>query len=256
MIFYDRVRPVKEREVEALRGMEEELSRTSAALPPVCSLSKALQSKDPAIIAEIKRASPSKGIFAADLNASEQALAYKSGGAAALSVLTEEEFFHGSLEDISAVKEVVSIPVLRKDFILDKLQITAARASGADAVLLIVGFLSCETLCGLLEALNSLGMEAIVEVHDEKELRTAVGAGAGIIGINNRNLKNLTVDLAVSEELLPLVPDNCLTVVESGIHGRADIERLQKAGAGAFLIGEHLVRSENPEQALRELSGG
>lgn len=253
MKFYDDVREIKQREVAALAGREAELKERAGAAPPPRSLRASLEAADPAIIAEIKRASPSKGVFAPALDASAQARRYAAGGARGISVLTEEVYFKGSLEDLALASSAVSVPVLRKDFILDRRQILAARAHGADAVLLIVGFLETGQLTSLLSAVRETGMEALVEVHDEAELDVAVAAGARIIGINNRNLRTLTVDLAVSERMLPLVPSTSVAVVESGIHGVDDITRLRRVGARAFLIGEHLARSGDPAQSLRDL---
>ncbi len=255
MMFYDKVRPVKEAEAQALRGREKELAERIEKAPAPRSLYDALMRKTPSIIAEIKRASPSKGVFSDRLDASAQARVYERGGAAAVSVLTEERYFHGSLADLAQVRAAVSVPVLRKDFLLDPLQVHAARAGGSDAVLLIVGFLNEKTLEELFAEAAALGLDALVEVHDENELTKAAALGAKLIGINNRNLRSLEVDLAVSERLLPLVPRGAVVVVESGIHGRADIQRMQRAGAGAFLVGEHLVRSGDPQEALRRLRG-
>lgn len=253
MFFYDQVRPYKEEEAAQLAGQKSALEAAIAGQSAPRSLKSALARSKPAVIAEIKRASPSKGLFSADLDAPAQALRYERGGASAISVLTEGQFFRGSLADLKAVGRAVSIPVLRKDFLLDPLQVYAARASGADAVLLIVGFLASDVLKEMFDTVCGLGMEALVEVHDQAELDRAVALGADLIGINNRNLKTLTVDLAVSEGLLPQVPEGAITVVESGIHGRADVDRMMRAGAGAFLIGEHLVKSGDPEDALKAL---
>ncbi len=253
MGFYDEVREVKEREVAALAGSDAELSARAAAAAPARSLRAALRAAPPAIIAEIKRASPSKGSIRADLDAPAQARTYVRGGAAAISVLTEGKYFHGSLADLAAVRAAVQVPVVRKDFILDRRQLLAGRAHGADAALLIVGFLPPGKLAELMAAARGIGLEALVEVHDEEELARALDAGADIIGINNRCLRTLEVDLAVSERLLPRVPPACVTVVESGILGPADAARLRRAGASAFLVGEYLVRAADPAAAIAEL---
>jgi len=253
--FFDIIRPLKLREAAQLVSIKEELEERCMNAPAPLSLSAALGERDPAIIAEVKRASPSRGVFAAGLDAAKQARMYVRGGASAISVLTEPRYFHGSLQDLEKVRQAVGVPVLRKDFILDPLQVTAARAAGADAVLLIVGFLRDAGLLARLRAhTESLGMEALVEVHNEEELREALGCGAKLIGINNRDLETLAVDLATGERLLKLVPPEVTVVIESGIHGREDLKRLRRAGARAFLIGEHLVRSADPERALRELT--
>lgn len=255
MTFYDKVRPVKQREVQRLQGREQELLRELEAVPAPLGFRAALEAKDPALIAEVKRASPSKGSFVENLDAAWQASRYVQGGASAVSVLTEEVYFRGTLNDLASVKKEVEVPVLRKDFILSELQVLEARSYGADAVLLIVGFLSRQALRRLLASVKSLGMEALVEVHTPKELEVAASEGAEIIGINTRNLQDLTVDLSVAEALFPLLPEGCLGVVESGIRGPADISRLSAAGFRAFLVGECLVRSSDPWQTLKELSG-
>ena len=256
MSFYDRVRGIKEQEVLALRDSVPELRLRIRAQPSARSLKAALQAQDPAFIAEIKRASPSRGVLRADLDAAAHARRYEAGGAAAVSVLTERVYFHGSLDDLAAVKDAVALPVLRKDFILDPLQITAARAFGADAVLLIAGFLEEALLRDLVEAARGEGLEALVEIHEERELDAALSAGAELIGINNRNLRDLRVDLAVGEALIGRVPAGCVGVIESGIHGPQDVARLRRAGARAFLVGERLSTADRPEDALRELRGG
>ncbi|HNR98650.1 MAG TPA: indole-3-glycerol phosphate synthase TrpC [Planctomycetota bacterium] len=256
MSFYDEVRAIKEREIAALRGAERGLEARAAAAAPARSLRAALNADPPAIIAEVKRASPSKGVIRADLDAAAQARKYAAGGAAAVSVLTEETYFRGSLADLAAARAAVEVPLLRKDFILHRRQLLAARANGADAALLIVGFAGPERLAKLLAAARAVGLEALVEVHDEEELARAVGAGGELIGINNRDLRTLRVDLAVSERLLPLVPAGCTAVVESGVAGPADAARLRRAGARAFLIGEYLSRAADPAAAIRELRGG
>lgn len=256
MGFYDDVRKVKEREVAALQGAERDLEARAARAAPVRSLRAALAARPPAIIAEVKRASPSKGVIRADLDAAAQARKYAAGGAAAVSVLTEEVYFHGSLADLAAVRAAVDVPVLRKDFILDRRQLLAARAAGADAALLIVGFAGPERLAALLAAAREIGLEALVEVHDEEELARAVDAGSELVGINNRDLRTLRVDLGVSERLLPRVPAQCTAVVESGVLGPDDVARLGRAGARAFLIGEYLSRAADPAAAIRELRGG
>ncbi len=254
MKLYDDLRRIKLREVAALAGHRAELADRCAAAGPARSLTAALDSVDPAIIAEVKRASPSKGALAPDLDAAVLASSYVRGGAAAVSVLTETEYFRGSLADLASVRKAVPVPVLRKDFLLDPLQVLDARAHGADAVLLIVGFLEDRGLGSLLEVVRDTGMEALVEVHDEGELRQAWRAGAELIGINNRDLRTLRVDLATTERLMPLIPPGSHVVVESGIHGVADRDRMRRCGARAFLIGEHFVRSGDPEGRVRLLA--
>lgn len=209
----------------------------------------------PGIIAEIKRASPSRGWIRKDLSAPDTARAYAEGGACAVSVLTESRFFGGSLADLSAASGTCgTVPVLRKDFLLDEYMVAESRACGADLALLIVAVLGKETGRLVREA-SSLGMEALVEVHDEREMEIAAGCGATIIGINNRDLSTLRVDLETSRRLLPLAPRNVLKIVESGITSPSDIERFSSMGADAFLVGEALVGAADPAAAIRALRG-
>jgi indole-3-glycerol phosphate synthase len=209
-----------------------------------------------AIIAEIKRASPSRGIIRGDADAVATAKQYVAGGAAAISVLTDGPFFGGSLADLEAVRAAVPVPVLRKDFILDPYQVEEARAFGADAVLVIVAATDAPQRRDLLASAAALGLDALVEVHDEAELEAALAAGATIVGINNRDLRSFHTTLAVSERLLPLVPPAVVAICESGLHAAADITRLATLGARAFLVGEALIQSPDPGQRLRELRGG
>lgn len=198
------------------------------------------------LIAEIKRASPSKGVFDADLDAARQAAAYAAAGASAVSVLTEPDFFAGSLDDLTAARAAFGDDgdrpaLLRKDFLFDRYQLLEARAAGADALLLIVAMLEPATLVTLIEATRALGMEPLVEVHDESELRVAVDAGARVIGVNNRDLRTFDEDLGVFERLAPLMPAGVVRVAESAIRRRLDAERMAVAGAHAVLVGEALV---------------
>ena len=209
-----------------------------------------------AIIAEIKRASPSRGVIRADADAKTIAALYARSGAAAISVLTDGPFFGGSLADLEAVRDAVSLPILRKDFILDPYQIEEARAFGADAVLVIVAATEARQRRELIAAAAAIDLDAIVEVHDEAELEAAIEAGATIVGINNRDLRTFRTTLDVSERLLPLVPSSVLAICESGLRTAADIERLRHRGARAFLVGEALIESVDPGQRLRELLGG
>jgi indole-3-glycerol phosphate synthase len=247
-------------------GVQEALALRKAALPfeeVVRRASENRQRRDirtrlkglPGVIAEIKRASPSKGWISRQLDVGETVRSYLDGGACAISVLTEERRFGGSLGDLSAVSALSGeVPVLRKDFLLDEYMVAEARAFGADMVLLMVSVLG-EGTRGLLEAAGRHGVEALVEVHDERELETALAAGATIVGINNRNLKTLQVDLSTGDRLLPLVPASVLKVVESGISTAEDVRRFRSSGADAFLVGETLVRSEDPGRKIRELLG-
>jgi len=205
------------------------------------------------IIAEIKRASPSAGTIDPTVDAAALASRYVRAGGSAISVLTDEPGFGGSLEDLRKVRAAASVPLLRKDFVVDRYQILEAREAGADAVLLIAAALEEQQLQALLNASKDLAMDALVEVHDEVELRRALTAGAQILGVNNRNLKTFEVDLSVSEKLLPLVPQGLRSVAESGIRTAADAMRLRSAGAANFLVGEALVRATDPSVLLREL---
>ncbi len=217
----------------------------------------ALQRSDRAnIIAELKRASPSKGVINANIDVREVARNYESGGAAAISVLTEGEFFGGSLDDLMIAAETVEMPVLRKDFIVDEYQIYEAAAAGADAILLIVAALSEPEIEKLLHvAQNDLGMDALVEVHNSVEMEVANRIGAEIIGVNNRDLRTLDVSLDVSRRLINERPKGSLMVAESGISSRGEIDELSVLGFDAFLIGETLMRSDNVADELRSLVG-
>lgn len=209
----------------------------------------------PGVIAEIKRASPSRGWIRRDLDAAETARAYAQAGACAVSVLTEGRFFGGSLADLSSASEAIgTIPALRKDFILDEYMIAESRAHGADLVLLIVAVLGKET-GRMIRAAAEFGLEALVEVHDEEEMEIAAGAGAAIIGINNRDLSTLRVDPETSRRLLPLAPAKALKVVESGISSPDEVRRFHAMGADAFLVGEALVRSGDPGEYLKAILG-
>jgi len=214
----------------------------------------ALQAEGTNIIAEFKRRSPSKGVIRADLGAVSMAKAYEAGGAAAISVLTEEDFFDGSLEDMRQVKASVELPVLRKDFLFEEYQIYEAAANGADAVLLIVAALNDEVLLQLRSlAEDKLGMDALVEVHDETEMQRAAAAGARVIGVNNRNLHTFAVSLQTSVGLAKIAPIGATLISESGLREAADLKMLKDVGYRGFLIGETLMRAEQPEQLLRSL---
>jgi indole-3-glycerol phosphate synthase len=207
------------------------------------------------VIAEIKRRSPSRGEIRADFDPVGCAKSYAEAGAAAISVLTDERFFGGRLEFLGAVRSAVDLPLLRKDFVIDPYQIDEARVSGADAVLLIVAALSREEIERLRQHADSLGLDALVEVHDEEELEIALAAGAELIGINNRDLRSFETDLAVTERLAPRVPGSALIVAESGIFSHEEIRRLEGVGVHAFLVGESLMREADVGLALRRLRG-
>jgi indole-3-glycerol phosphate synthase len=234
------------------------LERLAADRPRPLDLRQAIAGPGVSVIAEIKRASPSRGVFPVLVDPPAVARAYLAGGAAALSVLTDRPFFHGGLADLSAAAEVAhawstAAPVLRKDFVLDPYQIVEARAHGADAVLLIVAALSDPLLRALLAGARDLALGALVEVHDETELNRAVAAGADLIGVNNRDLRTFEVDLAVTERLAPLAPTGSVIVGESGIVDRADVARLGRAGAHAVLVGEGLILAPDRVAAVQAL---
>jgi indole-3-glycerol phosphate synthase len=205
------------------------------------------------IIAECKRRSPSKGVLAKEYDPVRIAQLYERGGASAISVLTEPTFFDGALEHLAAVRRAVRLPLLRKDFIVDEYQLFEARASGADAVLLIVASLEQADLVRLQARAWALGLAALVEVHDEGELARAVGGGARVIGVNNRNLRTLQVDIDGSYRLASKIPRSVVSVSESGLQSRADLERLAAAGYRAFLIGERFMTDPDPVGAIGDL---
>jgi indole-3-glycerol phosphate synthase len=207
----------------------------------------------PAIIAELKKASPSRGLIRADFNPTGLAKELETAGAAALSVLTDEEFFRGSLENLQRASESVKLPCLQKDFIVDEFQLLQARACGADAILLIVAVLSPTELIALSTKSLALGLDVLCEAHNEEELRRAVDAGSDLIGVNNRDLRTFKVDVNTALRLATLIPQNATSVAESGIGNGADIARLRAAGYDAFLIGESLMKTESPGETLRAL---
>jgi len=215
----------------------------------------ALSTRAPAIIAEVKKASPSKGVLAADFDAVRTASAYQRGGAAALSVLTDEEFFQGSLADLEAARAAVALPVLRKDFTIAPEHVVEAAAHGADAILLIAAILTEREMRDFRESAARYEMAALVEVHNRRELDAAIAAGSEIVGVNNRDLTTFEVSLETSLRLAEHIPDGVVRVSESGIHDAGDIATLRAAGFTAFLVGEHLMKSDDPSAALRVLAG-
>lgn len=207
----------------------------------------------PNIIAEFKRASPSKGIINSASDPAEIARQYQAGGAAAISVLTEEDFFQGSLGDLRAVREAVGLPILRKDFVIDEFQVRESAAAGADAILLIVAALSVDELTGLQSLAQELGLDVLVEVHNAEEMEAAAAIGAGLIGVNNRNLHTFEVSLDVSRQLIELTPPGATLIAESGITSRNDIRELFDLGYSGFLIGEALMKASDPTGSLEGL---
>ena len=211
--------------------------------------------EDVAIIAEVKQASPSKGLIRADFDPVAIAEIYQSNGASAISVLTDEKYFQGSNEYLTSVNQSVDLPLLRKEFIIDSYQIYEARAIGASAVLLIVSILTPQELAGYLDLCRQLALDALVEVHTSEEKQVALDSGTEILGINNRNLKTFETDLNTTFRLVDDVSDEVLVVSESGIHSRDDVENLRDAGASAVLVGESLMREPDIGSKLRELAG-
>lgn len=243
------------REVDARRSAAniEILRAAIAAQPPARSLEAALRAPGVSVIAEFKRRSPSKGDIAAGANPAAVALAYQSHGASAVSVLTDERYFGGSLDDLRAVRAAVDLPILRKDFVLDEFQLLEARAAGADAVLLIVAALGAGRLGELLEATHELGLEALVEVHTLDETDIAKSVGARLIGINNRNLSTFETDLSVTREVASRIGSDAVIISESGIRHAADVAQVREWGAHAVLVGESLLKSDDVGSHLRTL---
>jgi indole-3-glycerol phosphate synthase len=249
---------VKRRRVAERRAARPlaEVARAAAAAPPVRGFAAALARKAVggyALIAEIKKASPSAGLIRADFDAAALARAYEHGGAACLSVLTEEDHFHGSDACLQAARAAVALPVLRKDFILDPYQVVEARAIGADCILLIIAMLDDALAAELERTAAEFGLEVLVEVHDAGELDRALRLRTPLIGVNNRNLKTLAVDLATTEQLAARLPAGRVLVCESGLKTPADLARMARAGAKRFLIGESLMRQPDVEAATRAI---
>jgi indole-3-glycerol phosphate synthase len=254
----DKIVATKHGEIEAAKTArpERELRAALADAPPVRDFFAPLAAAGPIrLIAEVKKASPSKGVIRADFQPVEIARVYERHGASCLSVLTDERYFQGSLEYLRAIRAEVKLPVLRKDFILDSYQLLEARLAGADAVLLIA---ECLDDCHLRKLHNEaleLGMTPLVEFYEERNLPRVLEAGATLIGINNRDLRSFAVDIEHTIRLRSQIPDGCVLVAESGIAGRADALRLQQAGIDAMLVGEHLMRQEDIGAAVDELLG-
>lgn len=235
-----------ETSIDELKAIGEKRSKTIDPLP-------IFRQEGVAVIAEVKRSSPSKGKLADIKEPAELAKAYESGGAHCISVLTEERRFSGSLDDLVQVRKAVDLPILRKDFIVSSYQLWEARAFGADLILLIVAALEQDALVSLIERAESIGLTPLVEVHEEQEVARAMDAGAKIIGINNRNLKTLEVDPGTFAKLSPLITNGAIKIAESGISGPKDLMICAAAGADAVLVGESLVRAKDPAVAVHEL---
>ncbi len=230
------------------------LIEMASAAPPPHDLPSALKRSDRInIIAEVKRASPSRGGIQEGADPVETARAYAEAGAAAISVLTDARFFLGAPGHLTAARAAVAVPVIRKDFLFDEYQVYQSRALGADGLLLIARILDARTLQTLIGVTRSLHMEALVEAHSEDDVRKALDCGAAILGVNNRDLGTMSVSIETSLMLAPLLPDGIVRVSESGIETRGDIDRLRRAGFDAFLIGERLMRESSPGEALRGL---
>ncbi len=256
MSVLDRIVATKREEIARLRSWKGALEAglEDAAAPR--DFAAALRREgDVAVIAEVKRRSPGAGEIRPGLDAAGLAAAYREGGASAVSVLTDREYFDGGLDDLRAVRGAVELPILRKDFVLDDVQVVEARAAGADAVLLIVRILAPRELRSLLERAGELGMAALVEVHHREELARALDAGARVVGVNNRDLATFEVSLEVTAELAAHTPADVVLVSESGIGTGEDVARVGAAGADAVLVGESLLRATDPGAAVSELVG-
>ena len=255
MKMLDKIIAQKREEVEQRKKVATitYLQQLIARQKPALDLAMALKGDHIRLIAEVKQASPSRGMLSPNFNPIELARTYAEGGAAAISVLTEANYFMGSIEHLAAIKEVVGLPLLRKDFIFDFYQIYESRAYGADALLLIVAILSQEQLKELVSLSHSLGLRCLVEVHNEGEVERAVHSEAEIIGINNRDLNTLSIDINMTRRLRPLIPQERIVVSESGIKSKRDIEKLGKWGVDAVLIGEALVTAGDVRAKMKEL---
>lgn len=243
----------KRAELAQLASMRPELERRAADRQPARDFRDALLAQPRAVIAEIKKASPSKGVLLEDFDPPVIAQAYHAGGAACLSVLTDRNYFQGNFEHLESARAAVPVPVIRKDFTTDELHVIEAAAHDADAILLIAAILTESEMRRFRELAASFGMAALVEVHDAQELDAAIGSGADIIGVNNRNLHTFEVTLDTSTKLAERIPSSAVRVAESGIHSAADVALLEAVGFQAFLVGEHLMKSPDPTAALKAL---
>lgn len=241
-------------DVPVLRERESEFAAAASRMPHPIGFRAALLAAGLGVIAEVKKRSPSRGMIDADLDPVTQAQAYEAGGAVAVSVLTEPHFFSGSVDDLIAVKDRIDLPVLRKDFVVDPVQVIQARAIGADAILLIMACLTDRQATDLLEEAATWSLDVLVEAHTAEEARRAVACGARTVGINNRDLSSFEVDLAMAERIAPLLPADVVRVAESGIWTIDDARRMRAAGYDAVLVGEALVRSDDPGALIRDFS--
>lgn len=259
-MYLDRIVATKKKEVALLKetvGIRR-MESAIADLPPTLGFERALRQTrrdNMGLIAEVKKASPSKGLIRPDFHPVELAREYESAGADCISVLTDSEYFQGSNDYLRQVRKEIGIPILRKDFTIDELQIYEARAIGADAILLIAAILSTDEMRSFLREARSLGLDVLVEVHDRGELERVLELDATLIGVNNRNLKTFVTSLQTTEQLLGFISGNVVKVSESGISKAEEIGRLSSAGADAVLIGEHFMRQPSVERAVYELLG-
>lgn len=259
MSILERILATKRQEVAAARASisDAELERRARTAPPprdfVGAIIAKIASGDAAVIAEIKRASPSKGLLRRDFDPAAIAQSYEAGGAACLSVLTDREYFQGAPEHLSAARAACTLPVLRKDFIVEPYQVLEARAIGADCILLIAAALPAEALRELERLAQSLGMAVLIETHEASEVDAALSLATPLIGINNRNLRTFVTSVQTTLDLLPRIPAGKTVVTESGIRGREDVLQLRKSGVQAFLVGEAFMRAPDPGAALRAL---
>lgn len=255
----EKINTRKREEIEArsdrvsLEALMERISNLEPARGFVNAMASKVQENKPAVICEIKKASPSKGVIREDFLPAEIAKSYEEAGAACLSVLTDADFFMGSEEYLKQAREACALPVIRKDFLIDPYQIYEARDIGADCVLLIVASLTANELFSLNELAHKIGLDVLIEVHDEKELELALQTDNRLIGINNRNLHDFETSLETTISLLDKIPDDRLVVTESGIHETADVKKMRDAGVNCFLVGEAFMRRENPGDGLKEL---
>jgi len=248
-----RVENTERAAVKPIQALQERISEQTPTRGFVAAMNARLAAEQPAVIAEVKRASPSKGVIRDPFDPVAIAQSYESGGAACLSVLTDEDFFQGSETALMEARSACAIPVIRKDFLIDEYQVFEARAMGADCVLLIAAALDDATMKALYDQSVELGMDVLVEVHDREELHRALDLQPMLLGINNRDLRTFDVTLDTTLSLLSEIPDGISVVTESGILGREDVERMQAAKVNAFLVGEAFMRAPDPGQALQEL---
>lgn len=241
------------RQTMSLDGLQQQAHAASAPRGFVAALKRRVEQGESAVIAEIKKASPSKGVIRENFDVVEIAQSYEAGGASCLSVLTDQDFFQGHEDFLVAARSACQLPVIRKDFIVDPYQVVESRAIGADCILLIVAALDDETLAGLHQDARTLGMDVLVEVHNREELERALKLELELVGINNRDLRTFDTSLDTTIKLLELIPAGCLVVTESGIHSREDVALMRQHDVNAFLVGEAFMRVPDPGQGLREL---